>query len=241
MRAEVFSGVIERLADDFDCHALNLPGHDIKEATFPPTIDGAADMVANYIVGNAMGSAIIVGWSLGAMVAWNLSRRHPEVSLGGIVVIDMSPKIVNDGVWKLGIRNFEAIQNNKALGVMLADWNAYAARVNAGMYASDSSTPHPETLRIIRSQNPEAMAKMWASLANADERATISDVPCPMLIFKGAKSRIYPPETGRFIAENARSAKLVRMEHSGHAPHLEEPEHFTEILKEWIAGVGGPR
>lgn len=240
MEGRIFDDTVQRLADRFDCHAPDLPGHGAESNGFPPTVDGAADFVADYLTRNEILRPVLVGWSLGAMVAWNLTRRHSDVALAGIAAIDMSAKIVNGPHWHLGIRNFEARQNEKALNAMKADWQAYALRINAGMYAADSQQPHPETLAIIRRKDPDAMAAMWSSLTEADERDTIGLLPCQLLVMKGEKSRLYAPETGRYLADRAPSAELVRFDHSGHSPHLEEAERFADVLAQWAERLPRP-
>lgn len=234
MEGGVFGHVISRLSNVFDCHAPDLPGHGATDSGFLLDLDGCADFVADYLTRHGLQHPVIVGWSLGAMVAWNLSRRHPHIGLSGIVAIDMSPKIVNGPHWHLGIRNFEARQNERTLAAIAADWTAFAARVNGGMYAAGTNEPHPETLAIIRRKKPSAMAALWASLADADERETLKQLTLPLLVIKGAKSRLYPPETGRFVAEHARHGTLVRFENAGHSPHLEEPERFASVLGDWV-------
>lgn len=237
MEGRIFDPVIGRLSGTFDCHAPDLPGHGASDDGFPLDIDGCADFVADYLTRNGLRNPVLVGWSLGAMVAWNLTRRHPEISLSGIVAIDMSPKIVNGPHWHLGIRNFEARQNDRTLAAIAADWNAFAARVNGGMYAAGTNEPHPETLAIIRRKKPAAMAALWASLAQADERETLKRLTTPLLVIKGAKSRLYPAETGRFVAEHAPDATLIRFENSGHSPHLEEPDQFITTLSVWAEAL----
>lgn len=237
MEGAIFARIIGDLSSAFDCHAPDLPGHGSTEDGYALTLDGCADFVADYLARNRLRRPVIIGWSLGAMVAWNLSRRHPDIALAGIVAIDMSPKIVNGPHWHLGIRNFEARQNERTLAAIAADWNAYAIRVNSGMYAAGASDPHPETLAIIRNKNPIAMRSLWASLAEADERETLKSLSCPLLVIKGAKSRLYPAETGRYVAEHTRDTTLARFDNAGHSPHLEEPDGFVATLRDWLAAL----
>jgi pimeloyl-[acyl-carrier protein] methyl ester esterase len=234
MQASIFDGVADLLSDRFDCHAPDLPGHGSQIGAPVLTMDAAADSVVGYLQAGGIEMPVLVGWSMGAMVAWNLARRHPAIALAGLAVIDMSPKIVNDDQWLLGIRNFEARQNRRTLAAMMADWDAYAARVNSGMYAAGNLAPHPETLAMIKSCDAAAMAAMWRSLSEADERQSLARLTAPTLVIKGARSRIYPPETGEYIAASARMGELAVMPQSGHSPHLEEPERFADILSDWI-------
>lgn len=237
MEGSIFDNVIDLMGDGFACHAPDLPGHGERQDNVPVSIDGCADFVTGYLAAHGIERPVLVGWSLGAMVAWNLTRRYRQIPLKGIVAIDMSPKIVNGPHWHLGICHFEARQNQKTLVSIGADWKAFAARVNAGMYAAGSNEPHPETLLLIRRKEPAAMATLWASLAEADERETLHELGCPLLVVRGAKSRLYPPETSRYLLEHAPGSELACFENSGHSPHLEEPGRFAAVLRAWVQGL----
>lgn len=241
MEGAIFDDVVRRLEDRFDCYAPDLPGHGAALGDYPPDIDGAAAFLAAYLERETLKSPILVGWSLGAMVAWQLARRLPDLDLGGLAIVDMSPKTVNDESWQLGIRGFDAARNEKALALMQADWHAYAPRINVGMYAEGSEAPHPETLAIIRRQSPGAMAAMWGSLCEADAREVLAMLRCPTLVINGARSRIYPAETAAYIARASKQSRIAVMEASGHSPHLEEPARFAEILADWATGLAAPR
>jgi pimeloyl-[acyl-carrier protein] methyl ester esterase len=234
MDGSIFADQVRRLEPGWQGFAPTLPGHGDDAFAGTPDVDGAAKAVAAYIAANRIEKPVLVGWSLGAIVAWRLARDFPEIEVSGLVVIDMSPKIVNDDGWTHGIRGFEPRHNANALQLMATDWPSYAKRINAGMYARGDETPHKATLAMIAGRNPAAMASMWASLARADARDAVASLAVPTLIIKGARSRIYMPETAEWIRANAPDAKLVVFERSGHSPHLEEPEHFATVLSHWL-------
>ena len=46
----------------------------------------------------------LVGWSMGALVAWEFMRGPESGRVAGIVTIDMVPKVLNDADWQHGLR-----------------------------------------------------------------------------------------------------------------------------------------
>src|SRR5258707_11197784 len=68
---------IAALSDEFDCLALDLPGHGTR-MTDPFSLAGAADSVADAIAAHGGGRAIVVGLSLGGYVAMDLAARWPD-------------------------------------------------------------------------------------------------------------------------------------------------------------------
>lgn len=231
MDASIFDDQVSRLAGDFACHAIDLAGHGEKARVQSSTIDAIADDVAEELR-RISGPVVIVGWSLGGMVAWNLLRRCPDIAtaVAGLVVVDMSPFIVDAPDWPLGIKGFDAKRNGKAVRAMAKDWPAYAQRINAGMYARSDAGLHPATLERIRRNDPATMIAIWQALATADERETIARLACPMLVIHGSESRLYRPETAQWLVGNAAAATSVAFEASGHSPHLEEPERFAATV-----------
>jgi pimeloyl-[acyl-carrier protein] methyl ester esterase len=240
MDGAIFADQCARLGERYACHAPTLPGHGpgalVGEGAL--SIAAMADAVAHYIAVQRLHCPVLVGWSLGAMVAWAVTQRHPRLALSGLVAVDMSPKILNAPGWRHGIRGFSLADNDRAIAAMHAQWPDYAARIHAGMYARGPAQAPPETLQMIRARAPGEMIAVWQSLCAADARAAVADLRCPMLIVKGTRSRIYALETAHWLLSAAPVAQLALFEASGHSPHLEQPALFADTLAAWLARLG---
>jgi pimeloyl-ACP methyl ester carboxylesterase len=75
---------VAELSDEFDCLAIDLPGHGTRLED-PFTLSGAADSVADAIAAHGGGRAIVVGLSLGGYVAMDLAARWPD-RVSGLVL-----------------------------------------------------------------------------------------------------------------------------------------------------------
>ena len=75
---------VRALGDEFDCLALDLPGHGAA-AEVPFTLAGAGEAVADAIDAAGRGPAIVVGLSLGGYVAMEVASRWPE-RVAGLVI-----------------------------------------------------------------------------------------------------------------------------------------------------------
>ena len=75
---------VAALSDEFDCLALDLPGHGTR-MTERFSLAGAADSVADAIAAVGGGQAVVVGLSLGGYVAMDLAARWPE-RVSGLVL-----------------------------------------------------------------------------------------------------------------------------------------------------------
>src|SRR3546814_8521617 len=86
----------------------------------------------------------------------------------------MTPRIVNDGDWRLGIRGgFDTAQSMAAVLAMQADWPAYARGFLPRLFARAGGTDPALAAwdgTEIASTAAGAMAALWALLAERDYR-----------------------------------------------------------------------
>ena len=134
MESRLFADQFARLSGRFHCVAPDLPGHG-RALGIEPSIDSAADLVARLIETRGLSAIIMVGWSLGAATAWTYLDRYGEGRVRGLVSVDMSPKIVNEGGWTLGLKGQtrEKIRHNAER--FEKDWASAAPAIAAGMFA----------------------------------------------------------------------------------------------------------
>lgn len=237
-----FEAPMAALADAFHGLAPDLPGHGGTGMAGPAlTIEAAADACAGLLAERDLSDVVLVGWSMGAHVAYSLIERHGASRIGGLVVLDMTAKILNDEGWKLGISGgFDAARNALALRLMRTDWSAYAAALTRNMFADGIAPKDPAIAALladIRRDDPAAMTAMWTSLAAQDFRPQLATLTVPTVIAHGAKSRIYGADVARFQADAIPDARIETFAASGHSPHLEEPDAFAAMLRRFAAGA----
>lgn len=224
------------LADSYHVLAPDLPGHG-RSAAAPGelSIEAAADAVLELLESRSLGEAMLVGWSMGAHVAYAMLERGGASCVAGLAVVDMAPKVLNDQAWSLGIRSgLDEGRSERAVRAMQADWPSYAPHIAENMFADGS--PAPEAARSlafaeIAAADPAAMVAMWRSLCTQDFRPVLPQITVPVTIAYGALSRLYCEEAARYQAERIPESRLVRFARSGHSPHLEEPEAFTQLVR----------
>src|SRR3546814_15900921 len=68
-----------------------------------PTIEQLAADVSGLAQSLDLQDAIGVGWSLGASVLWHVLTGPAAHRFAGSVVVDMTPRVMNDAPWRLGL------------------------------------------------------------------------------------------------------------------------------------------
>jgi pimeloyl-ACP methyl ester carboxylesterase len=234
-----FAPQVKAFADRAHVIVPDLPGHGRTGAQGPSlAIEAAADAVAAHLTEQNLSNVLLVGWSMGAHVAWSLIERHGTERLSRLVVIDMSPKVLNDRDWHLGLSDgLDAVRNHGILKSLQTHWEEIAPRIAGRIFARDLPAD-PDLLnyamREIAAADASLLAPMWASLAAQDFRNLIPRLNVPVVIARGTRSLLYGTDVARWQLDRLEDGQIVEFIRSGHAPHLEEPEAFNAMLAELL-------
>lgn len=246
LAAAASSGFFGPQLDHFAAHhrviAPDLRGHGGSRRGPAPSISGMAEDVEALLDGLNLDNVLAVGWSMGATVLWDLLSRGGGKRISGLVTVDMTPRVLNDVAWRLGLADgFDALDSARSMQRMREDWKQYSARIADNALAGD---PPPAKLlqffeRGVLDNDPDLMAQAWESLCAADLREALSTIETPMIVTHGMRSKLYAPAVSAFVAETAPNAVRIPFHRSGHAPHLEEPERFNRLINDFAAILSG--
>ncbi|CUH74762.1 AB hydrolase superfamily protein YdjP [Tritonibacter multivorans] len=240
MDGAIFQNLATCLGPDFDCHAPDLPGHGVNP-TDAPNLDSCVELTRWGIA--ELDRPIVVGWSMGAAVAWRYISRYGTSGVRGLVTIDMSPRMLPDTDWDLGLLGQSAEDILATSSKIEPNWHRMVNSIIRNMYATDAEDAHQNTAMraFLRAQDPERLRPLWDDLTALDERKTIAKIDIPYLVCTGMQSRLYSADVGRWIAQTAQQARVESFRNSGHSPHIEEPETFCEALRRFAVIECAPR
>ncbi len=205
--------------------ALPLPGY---AGTAPmETLDEMADHVAGQIGTGAL----LVGWSLGALVAMRLALDYPE-KISRLVLIGATPCFVNRADWPHGVADevFEQFAAN------LAEDYAGALRRFLSLQAQGSDAVRmvlAELRARLLAQPKPAEGTLEAGLnilRNTDLRVDIARLGLPVSLIHGVGDKLAPVEAARWLAQAMPQASLHEIRGAGHAPFLSHAEEVAEII-----------
>lgn len=95
----VFSELSVILQRDFQLQLIDLPGYGSEAVTENYTLEYLAEFVESKI----KGPAIIVGWSMGGLVAITAARRYPE-KFSQLVLLATTPCFVQKPDWPYAMK-----------------------------------------------------------------------------------------------------------------------------------------
>lgn len=197
--------------------------------------ESIAGMAERLLAGHA-GPLVLVGLSMGGMVAMEAMAAEPERIAGAMLLsTDPHPARPREIAWRVG----------EATDVQERGTAGYAARFAARFFAHDEA--------VAARLGPEAearMAAMPAALFHAQAKAldTRRDMPplirgfaAPVEVMVGSEDRVCPPKLHPPIAEACADARLTEIPGVGHLSCLEVPETVTARLLALLDRVGdGP-
>jgi len=221
------------LAADFRVITIDLRGHgESRVDGARPTVEQLAADVAGLAASLDLEGAVGVGWSLGATVLWHVLSGPAAARFAGAVVVDMTARVKNDEEWDLGLSPEACEARSNAIR---DDFAAFAATAGQGIFAQpEARKGMAEWASVEFARNdPQAIGSVWASLVRQDVRALLRKIEHPTLIVHGARSRLYGDDTADHLVAALPQARAVRFDRSGHAPHLEEPLLFNQIVKDF--------
>jgi len=228
------------LADTFRLISVDLRGHGDSRAdgTALTSIAQLARDVSDLADALELEDAIGIGWSLGASVLWRVLTGPAAPRFAGAVVVDMTARVMNDESWTLGLTPDACDARSAAMRDNFANFSSAAGQ---NIFAQPVTAERREIADWASAEfarnDPAMIGAIWASLMAEDFRPTLRRIQHPTLIVHGAHSQLYGAGTAEHLAETLPDARIVRFDQSGHAPQLEQPELFNQILRDFAAGL----
>ena len=230
----------EQLAGDLPkSHELIVPdyrGHGASEKVqHGHTVAHYAQDLRDVLASLATVRPVLVGWSMGAMVAWEYVKRYGCDSVAGIVVVDQPPSDFGWEGYEFGLMTVEGLAEN-VKGIQ-TDQRAVAETFADLM----QHAPLPERSAWI----VEEIMKVPAAVASTiltdqtlrDYRSFLPVLTCPCLVAFGLDPKMNDPSAGQMISDAIPGSEFVTFENSSHMPFLEEPGIFDSLLTRWISNL----
>jgi pimeloyl-ACP methyl ester carboxylesterase len=208
--------------------AVDLPGHGRSGGAPLASIEAMADWIVASLDAARVGSAALVGHSMGSLAALECAARHPQrvsrvALLGAAFPMRVSPALL------------EATKSKESdAHGMINAWS------HSG-YAHYPSNPGPGSwviganLRLMQRQKPGVLHADFAACDGYKagfERA--AQVKCAALFLLGARDAMTPARAGRDLARALPNSTVVALDSAGHNLMGEKPDEVLDALVEFL-------
>jgi non-heme chloroperoxidase len=213
------------LAAGFRVIAMDLRGHGESDAPeYGQRIARMGQDLAELLEAEGIDDATLVGHSMGASVSFAYLSLHGSHAVARLVLIDQSPRIMNDATWQWGVRH--------------VSWDKLEAQVagQAPWSEFDREPPAPPHVQRMLEQEGGIGDFFASSLGlridhfTADWRDVVPTIDVPTWVVTSEHSPSFPLEGMQWVADSIPGARLTVYPRSGHCPHWNEYEDFNRDL-----------
>ena len=200
-------------------------GHSFKPEAAYQMKDFASD-VAAFIKAKNLDQVVIVGHSMGGLVAQQFALDFPKLTKA-IVIVDSDASFIDNP----GIPEFlnEVTQLSDPVAYEFAD----------AFQKSTLSRPIDSTYyQLLVGESLKVPAHVWREamqqIMEANYSSQLSLIQKPTLIFWGDKDSICLGTDQELLQKGIKGSELIVYKGVGHALHWEEPERFAKDLTSFI-------
>jgi pimeloyl-[acyl-carrier protein] methyl ester esterase len=193
-----------------------LPGHGVATASPRNSLAAWVETLAPALPRNAL----LVGWSLGALLALELARLRPR-QVARLALIGGTPRFVASADWPHGL-------DEKTVSDFIEgyarDPAATLQRFLILQTFGDDARKHLFQPLFEAACAPRAgqtfrmLADGLHILAATDLRASLAAVEQPVCLIHGGGDALMPPGAAHWLADALPRARLTLLENRGHAP-----------------------
>lgn len=205
---------------------------------------------------------VIVGHSIGGMIALQLCKARPDLlgaSIKGLVLVNTTYGPVTETLIGSGViariervtrRPFDVLggqhERIERWRKLVRPSDAIFWGVAYGAFGPDASPKQIDFTYDMLSETPaEIIFDLVRSYRDHDMAEHLGDVTVPALVIGGTHDRLTQPKASRYLAEHLPKAELHIFERCGHMSMLERHEEFnslvTDFLKDTLGAPGAKR
>ncbi|MEM6431246.1 MAG: alpha/beta hydrolase [Deinococcota bacterium] len=204
-------------------------GHlrDVADArVLPLTVGTSISACAEWVLDNAPKTFVLVGFSQGGLVAFEIWRRAPERVLGLALL---------------------AVNPGSTTAQQQQTWRRWRAHVMANTFDDVVMdlclTLHPNHQTLLcgfiqamaASLGEAVLLQQLAMLeSREDSTTTLATITCPTLLLAGQQDTVTPLAVHKMMLNHLPRAELHSIADCGHYLSLEQPDQVSRALRDWL-------
>jgi 3-oxoadipate enol-lactonase len=211
--------------------AWDMPGYGGSAPLEAFSIASLAGALKDFLQATGARKPIIVGHSIGGMIAQQLLADEPHIA-SAVVLAQTSPAFgKSEGEWQKQF--IEARLGPLDRGATMVSLAPSLVRELVG----DDPDPHGINLaRDCMASVPEASYRaMMTSMLGFDLRGALKNISVPTLLLSGSKDQNAPAPMMAKMATYVRGSTYVELEGVGHLANLERPHEFNAVISDFLA------
>lgn len=227
-----FSQVLAHLPDSLHIFAISQRGHGDSDRpangyqmqNFAADLNGFMDAVG-------INKAVVVGHSMGSVVAMHAAVMHPDRVTGLVLIGAMYTPVAN---------NPDLSEFSEMVATTIDD--PVAPEFVREFQESTLARPISDTFfDTILEESLKVPGRVWREtmrgMQAADVTEQVDNINVPTLIIWGEQDGMAQRADQEALKERISNARLIVYPGAGHGTHWEEPERFAADLTEFVESV----
>ena len=208
-------------------------GHGLSDDPPGPwRIADLADDLAGLLDDRGVGAAVVVGLSVGGLIAQSLALRRPDL-VRGLVLMDTAARIGTAQLWNARIAAVETQGIAAISGPILERWFTAVFR---------ATDPRLALWRHMLERTPATgYAKLCAAIRDEDLTDAVRSLRVPTLAMAGEEDGSTPPDLVAATAALIPGARFEVIEGAGHLPCVERPNETAACITRFLEDIGHAR
>lgn len=198
---------------------IDLNGHGLSTGNGHTAIADHANDIVSVMDEMGIQQANFIGHSMGGAITQLIALTYPE-RVEKLVLIGTAGKFEVNAVLINGI-----VDNPPDTIQLLNQW----------MWAKSV----PDTFRQMSAEmmskiDPKIIQRDYIAANDFDILHRLKDIAQPVLIIAGEKDKMAHRDLSQQLADKLPNPTLVTISGAGHMMHLEQPEHITQLIEDWL-------
>ena len=223
----VWDALLPHFAGRFRLVRYDKRGHGLSDLGGDPfSIALLADDLAALLDGLGVERAVVVGLSIGGLIAQRLAATRPDL-VRALVLMDTAHKVGTAEMWQARIDAVEAGGIASIADAILERWFA------AGFRRRRADELAGWRNMLVRTPK-EGYVGCCAAIRDADLTASTRALRVPTLCLVGEEDGATPPALVRELAGLIEGAGFVTVPEAGHLPCVERPAPVAAAMDDFI-------
>ena len=217
-------------AQGFRTIAWDMPGYGASLPLATCSNAALAGALKTLIVQIGAQRNVLLGHSMGGMIAQELAALHPEL-VHGLVLHSTSPAFgKGDGAWQQQFLQSRFEPLDQGLGMA-----GLAKQLVPGMFAPDADPALIAEAAALMGQVPEASYRAALSaIVSFNRLADLGRIAVPTLCLAGELDHNAPPAVVEKMASRIGDAEYVCLPGAGHIANIETPDLFNQTVLSFL-------
>lgn len=237
MSRRYFERQLEPLSANHRVVAVDLRGHGGSEkAESGHTIPQYARDLKLFVEELGLDRPVLLGWSMGAFVAWDFIRQFGTGGIRALIVVD---EAASDFLWEDFPHGFIDLPTlHSLMSDVQADKEAFLHHLVPLMFHNE---PAPEDVEwMVAECDRLPIGPLSAILFDQsvqDYRDVLPAVDVPTLVCWGRHDGLLPVSGASHLQEHMPQVTVELFEQSGHCPFFEEADRFNEVAAGFLRSL----